>query len=94
MVVEEGEWLAGFHGFEPKGKLAQLDRHWVDVHAVDAAANDIAQSVAQGGGRRFVFAGADGGEASGDAVGGSDQEVPGAAGFVADLESKHGLLGE
>jgi hypothetical protein len=50
--------------------------------------------VLDGFGCGFVFAGADGREALGDAVGGGDEEVAGAAGRVADFQVEQRLLGE
>ena len=45
VVVEEGERLAGLEGLHPEADLAQLDGHRVDVDAVEAAADDVAQGV-------------------------------------------------
>ena len=41
--VEEGEGASGLEGFHPEADLAQLDGHGVEVYAVDAAADDVAQ---------------------------------------------------
>ena len=49
--VEERERQAGLHGLHPQAHLAQLDGHRVEVHAVDAAADDLPQRVAVLGGR-------------------------------------------
>ena len=72
--VEEGERLARFEGLQPEADLAQLDRHRVDVDGVEAAADDVAQRVADLR-RRGSLARADLGEALRDPVGGGDEEV-------------------
>ena len=77
--VEEGQGLAGLERLEPEADLAQLDRHRVDVDGVEAVADDVAQGRADGLGGRLLVAGADLRQALGDAVGGGDQEVAGAA---------------
>ena len=86
VVIEEGERLAGFQGFQPQAHPAQLDGHGVDVHAVEAAADDVAEGGAGGLGAGFLLAGAGRGHAPRQAMGGGDQEVAGADGRVADLE--------
>src|SRR6185503_7071177 len=81
--VKEGEGAAGGHGFEPEGDLGQLGGHGVDVDAVDAVADDVVHrplAVVKGG---FGAVGPQTGDASGDAPGGGDEEVAGAAGGVA-----------
>ena len=84
LLVEEGQRLAGLQRLQPQRHLGQLDGHRVDVDAVDAAADDAAQRGADHGVGRLGFAGFLGGEALGDPPGGGDEEVPGAAGGVAD----------
>jgi hypothetical protein len=83
VVLEERQGLAGFEGFEPEVDFAEFDGHGVDVDAVEAAPDDVAEGLADGLRGGFV-AGADGGEAAGHPVGGGDQEVVAAAGGVAD----------
>ena len=81
--VEEAEGKAGVHSLDPERDLGQLHRHRVAVHAVDAAAGDIAQRMAEIG-KRGRALGADAGKAGGDAAGGGQQEVARAAGGVDD----------
>ena len=50
--------MPGSSRLHPQGDLAQLDRHRVDVHAVDAVADHVAQGGADHLGRRLVVAGA------------------------------------
>ena len=89
VVVEEGERLAGLQGLQPQAHAAELGGHRVPVHAVEAAADHVAERVLmeQRGGlavaRRM---GAHAGQMAGEAVGGADQEVAGADSGVADLE--------
>ena len=90
--VEEGERLAGLEGLHPEADLAELDRHRVDVDAVEAAGDDVAERGSRRLGGGLVVAGADGGEALGDAVGGGDEEVARAAGGIDDLEVEERLL--
>jgi len=93
VAVEEGEGPAGVEGLQPQRHLAQLDRHRVHVHPVEAAGDDVAQGGAKRLGRGLLLAGPDGGEALGDAVGGGDEEVAGAAGGIADGEVEERPLG-
>ena len=55
VVVEEVERLAGDVGFEPEGDFAEFDGEGVQVHAVDAVADDVADGLAEGGGARVVL---------------------------------------
>ena len=86
VLVEVGQRLAGFQGFQPERDLGQFGGHRVDVYAVDAAADHAAEGLADLGVRGLGFAGFLGGDALGDAAGGGDEEVAGAAGGVADGE--------
>ena len=72
--VEEAERQAGLHRLDPERDLGQFDRHRVAVHAVEAAAGDIAQRVAKIGQRRRAL-GADAGNARGDTARGGEQEM-------------------
>ena len=87
VVVEEAERLAGLERLHPQADLAQLHGHGVDVDAVDAVADDVAQGVPE---RRRAPGSSSpvrtAGQVAGEAVGGGDQEVAGAAGRVEDLE--------
>jgi len=94
VMFQEGQRPAGLQGLQPEVDFAQFHGHGVDVHAVDAPADHVAQGVLDGFGCGFVLAGADGGESLGDAVGGGDEEVAAAAGGVADFDRKQGFLGE
>ena len=96
VVVEEGERLAGFQRFEPQAHAAQLGGHRVDVHAVEAAADHVAQGVLVEERRGFALAlrqRAHAGQVPGQPVRRADEEVAGADGRVADLEGEDGLLG-
>ena len=84
VVVEKRERFAGFEGFEPKGDFAQLNGHGVDVHAIKAVADDIAQGCAVNGGAGFILAAAHAGEMPRNAVAGTNDEVAGAGGHIAD----------
>ncbi len=88
MVVEKGERFAGFEGFEPESDFAQLDGHGVDVHAVKAVADDIAQGGAVNGGAGFFLAAAHAGEMPRNAVAGANDEVARASGHVANFEAQ------
>ena len=66
--------LPGSRASIHRADLAQLDGHRVDVHAVDAVADHVAQGLADGLGRRLLFAGAGGSQPLGDTMGGGDQE--------------------
>ena len=96
-MVEEGKGLAGLEGLEPEGDLAELDGHGVDVHAVEAVADDVAQGglVEERGGLGLAIGhGAGAREVSGEAMGGPDEEMTGAAGHVTGLEAEDGLGGQ
>src|SRR5262249_28312235 len=45
MRVEEGEREPWFDGFHPEAHLAELDRHGVEIDAVDRAAYDLTECV-------------------------------------------------
>ena len=89
--VEEAERLAWLQRLQPQRDLGQLDRHRVHVDAVDAVLHHVPQRGAQrfDGGFRVVLAHR--GQALGDAPGGRDQEVPGAARRVADGDRQQGV---
>ena len=92
VVVEEVEAFAGDMGFEPEGDFAEFDGERVEVHAVDAVADDIADGFTKGQRAGLVFTGADDGEFGGDAAGGIEEDVAAAAGDVADAEEQERLL--
>ena len=94
VVVEEAEGLAGIDGLEPEGDAAEFDGHGVDVHAVEAAAGDLAEGVAVVVGADGSVGGAEFGEFFGEAAGGGEEEVAGAAGGIADGEAQESLTGE
>ena len=94
MVVEEAERFAGDMGFQPEGDLAEFYGEWIEVHAVDAVFDHIADGLAVGGGAGLVIAGADDGEGHADAAGGGEQDVAGAAGDVGDAQGQEALRGE
>ena len=95
VVIEEGERLAGFDGFKPQADAAEFGGHGVDVHSIEAVADDIAQGalVVERGGFAFALClGAHLGQMLGQPVRRANQEVAGADGRIADLESEDGLL--
>ena len=96
VVIEERERLAGFDGFKPKADAAKFGGHGVDVYSVEAVADDIAQGVLVVERRGFAFTlclGTDIGQMLGQPVRRADQEVAGADGRIADLESQDCLFG-
>ena len=92
VVVEERERLARLQGLHPEADLAELDRHRVQVDAVDAPADDVPLGMLDRGQARLVVAGAEPGQVLGHPLGRGDQEVAAAAGRVADLQIEEGLL--
>src|SRR2546426_7404980 len=42
MVIEKVQWFTRIMRFEPKCDLAELDCQWVEIHAVDTFANNVA----------------------------------------------------
>ena len=77
MVIEEGERFARLHRFEPEADFGtQFDGHGVDVHAIDAMADDFAEGVAKFAHARFVAFGAWQRETASDALRGGDEEMP------------------
>src|SRR5262249_54752491 len=70
----------------------QFDGHLIRVDAVDAAAHNIAQGMANGVGAGLVIAGADGGEAARDSVGSGDKEVARARGRIEHCQGKNPRL--
>ena len=88
VLVQVGQRLAGFQGFQPERDLGQFGGHGVDVDAVDAAADHAAQRGPHDRVGRLGVAGLLGGDPLGDPAGGGDEEVPGAAGGVADGEAE------
>lgn len=92
VVVEEVEGFAGVVGFEPEGHFAEFDGERVEVHAVDAFADHVADGGAESDGGRLFLAGADDGEFGGDAAGGGEKDVAGTAGDVGDAEGEQRLF--
>ena len=91
VVVEEGERFAGFEGFKPEAHAAKLGGHGVNVHAVKAAADNVAEGGTGGLGAWFLLAGPGGGHTPGKAVGRADEKVAGADGRVADFQLQERL---
>jgi hypothetical protein len=92
VAVQERQRLAGLDRLQPQRHLGQLGGEFVNVDAVDAATDHLAQRLPHpllGG---LGVLGADGGEPPGDAAGGGDQEVPRPAGRVADGEGQQRRL--
>ena len=78
VVVEEGERLPGLEGLEPEAHAAELGGHGVDVHAVQAPADDVAQGVLVKERRRLALARrvcANSGEMPGEAMCRADEEM-------------------
>ena len=90
-MVEEGEVFAGRHRFDPQGDFAEFDRHRVEVDAVEASRDDVADGFANEVGRGMFVPGSDGGETFSESSRGADEEVPAAAGGVADLQIEDGV---
>jgi hypothetical protein len=93
VVVEEVERFAGVVGFQPEGDLAEFHGQRVQVDAVDAFADDVADGGAKGAGRGLLLAGAHDGELGGDAAGRGQQDVARAAGDVGDAQVEQRLGG-
>ena len=91
--VEEREWSSRLEGLHPEADLAQLDGHGVEVHAVDAASDDVAQGALHVWGAGFEAVAADLGESVGGAACGGDEEVSRAAGGVHDGQGQEGVFG-
>ena len=88
-MVEEGERLARLQRLQPQAHAAELGRHRVHVHAVQAAADDVAQRMLIEVRRRLALAGrvrAHPGEVPGKAMGRAHQKVAGADRRVADFQ--------
>ena len=92
VVVEEVERLAGDVGLEPEGDLAEFHGQRVEVDAVDAVADDVADRRAVGARRGLLLAGAHDGQLGGDAAGGGQQDVAGAAGDVGDAQGEQSAV--
>ena len=86
--VEERERLAVLQCLQPQGDLRDLDGKVIDVDAIDAASDDVAECVADVVRRRLGVAGANAGEGLCDAAGGGDEEMAGSAGGIADGERR------
>ena len=86
VVVQKVERLAGVVGFQPERDLAEFDGERVQVHAVDAGADHVADRGAKGRGRWLLLAGANDGELGGDAPRGGEQDVARAAGDIGDAQ--------
>src|SRR6266851_1124122 len=93
MCIQERKRLAGFDGLHPEIDLAKFYRHGIDIYAIDAVTDHVAQGSAAVFRSWFLIAGAHGSQSLGDAVGSGDQEMSAAAGRVADFEVENGLLG-
>ena len=95
VVIEERERLARLERFEPQAHAAQLRGHRVDVDAIQAAADDVAQCVLVEQRRRLALAlrcCPDAREVPGQPVRRANQEVTGTDGRVAHLQREDRLL--
>ena len=95
-MVEKGERLPRLQRLQPQAHPAELGRHRVHVHAVQAAADDVAERMLIEERRRLALAGrvrAHPGEMPGEAMGRAHQEVAGADRRVADLQIEDRPLG-
>ena len=92
-VLQEGQRLLPIDGREPQRQTCQLDRHRVDVHAIDASLSnepaDLGSSSSSA--PSAVAIGRVGGDELGDVLDRSDQEVAAAGSGIADRESKNRL---
>ena len=90
LVVDEGERQVAVERDEPERELAHLDGHVVDVGAVEAVGDDLADRARVYRSLRCALAGVLAGpgldETVGEVAGGGDEERAGAAGDVGDLE--------
>src|SRR6266496_4181574 len=86
MLLEEGEWFAWLDGFHPQAYFTEFNCHGIDIYGVDAAADNIAQSLAAGFGCWLLFTSAYSGQSFGDTMGRCNQEVAAATGGIADFE--------
>lgn len=75
VVVEETEWFAGNVGFEPESDFAELDSERVQIDAIDAVSDDIADGFAVGGRAWLIIPGADNGQSDGNAASGGEENV-------------------
>ena len=92
VMIEETERMAGHVSFEPQGNFAQLDRERIEIHAVDAMADGIANGFPESSRTRLVVAGSQHCQLCADAPGGGEQNVAGAARHVADFQCEERLL--
>ena len=95
-MVEKGERLPRLQRLQPQVHAAELGRHRVHVHAVQAAADDIAERMLVEERRRLALAGrvrAHPGEVPGEAMRRAHQEVAGTDRRVADLQIEDRPLG-
>ena len=92
--IEEAQWLAWFHGLQPQGGTAELHGQGIDVHPVDAAADDLAQGMPVIGLGGLVGASIDAGQLGGQAAGRGQKKMARTAGRVADGDVQQGLTRE
>jgi hypothetical protein len=76
--------------FQPESHLAKFDGERVEVHAVDAVADNLTDGLAEGGGAGLVISRADDGEFCGNAPGSSEEDVTGAASDVGHTQGEEG----
>ena len=90
MGIEKREGLAGFDGFHPQCRLAQLDGERIAVDAVDAVLHYLAQRVLPGGFVRGLGAGLDAGDFVREAASRRQQEMSRTAGRIDDSQGQNG----
>ena len=88
VVIKEVKRLSGDVGLKPEGDLAQFDGERIEVYAIDAFANDVANGGAEGGRGWLFFAGTDYGKLRGYAAGGGKEDMARAASYVGDTERR------
>ena len=92
MVGEKRKRLAWFHRFQPESHPAEFRRHRVEIYAVEAGADHVAESGAIGLRARLCVAGANGGQSLRHPVRRPNQKVPAADGGIDHLQSQNHLL--
>ncbi len=91
-VVKEVQWLIRVMGLQPHTHLAEFHSQGIDVHTVDAVADDTAHGSSKSRGRGLLLTGTNIGQLCGNASGGIKQDMPGAAGYIANSDGQQLFL--